>query len=105
MARQIGEKHGIPVGLDLAALTADGKGEETPITHKFDGVMLKSGLRQFLNPHGLAYAVEDERLLITTKTAAETMISTRVYPVADLVGMPNDAALTNPDFRPVFRHG
>jgi len=33
----------------------------------------------------LTYVIRNEVLMITTKTEAENMLSTKVYPVADLV--------------------
>jgi hypothetical protein len=98
VARKLGEKHGVTFGLDIAALTADGKGEETPITYKFEHGALKSGLRQFLDPRDLAYVVENEQILITTKTAAETKDSIRVYKVTDLVSGLNDPTRGDSEF-------
>ena len=42
----------------------------------------------------LRYVVRDEVLLITTKTEAENMLQTKVYPVFDLVVRPADVSQT-----------
>jgi tetratricopeptide (TPR) repeat protein len=78
-------RHKINIELDVAALTADGKGTETIINKTLKDLTLKSALRLILEEHGLTYVIENEVLVITTKTAAETKTPTRVYPVADLV--------------------
>ncbi len=78
-------RHKINVELDNAALTADGKGSETLINKQLKDLTLKSALRLILEEQALTYVIENEVLVITTKTAAETKTPTRVYPVADLV--------------------
>lgn len=78
-------RHKINVELDITALTADGKGSETLITKSLKDLTLRSALRLLLEEQALTYVIENEVLLITTKTAAETKTPTRVYPVADLV--------------------
>lgn len=78
-------RHKINIELDVAALTADGKGTETIINKTLKDLTLKSALRLILEEHALTYVIENEVLVITTKTAAETKTPTRVYPVADLV--------------------
>src|SRR5690606_1933585 len=47
---------------------------------------------------GLTTVVHRDVLLITTRTAAETMVLTRIYQVHDLVVMPNDPTAAHPDF-------
>ncbi len=78
-------RHKINIELDNAALTADGKGSETLINKQLKDLTLKSALRLILEEQALTYVIENEVLVITTKTAAETKTPTRVYPVADLV--------------------
>lgn len=96
-ADQITTKFKISVMLDVAALTADGKGTETVLDGKSSHTSLRSALRLFLDEQGLTFTVVDETLLITTKAAAETMTSTRLYQVHDLTLHPNDPAM-RPDF-------
>ena len=49
------------------------------------GVSLRSVLRLMLEPLGLTYLIEDEDMTITTQVKADEKMSTRVYPVGDLV--------------------
>ncbi|MCL6508206.1 MAG: VWA domain-containing protein, partial [Bryobacteraceae bacterium] len=61
--------------------------ESTPITLHVKNVKLKSALRLMLRPLEATYVIDEETdvLLITSKAHAETLLVTRVYPVADLV--------------------
>ncbi|NQT37970.1 MAG: hypothetical protein HQ581_10800 [Planctomycetes bacterium] len=59
---------------------------ETPVAERdFAGMSLKSNLKRMLSELELTYVIEDEYLLITTQEKADQMLSTKVYPVADLV--------------------
>jgi hypothetical protein len=49
-----------------------------------EGCRLGTGLDLLLQPHDLAWIVDHEVLLITTKDAANDMTLVRVYPVSDL---------------------
>ena len=85
----LAEQHEIPIRLDEARLTDEGVQLEQPMTLSVDGITLKSGLKLLLQPLQLTYVVEDEVLKITTATDATEKLSTRVYPVGDLVVSPN----------------
>src|SRR5262249_29740363 len=61
---------------------------ETPITLQLSGVTFRSTLKLLLEPQQLTYVVEDEVMKITTTTKASDRLSTRVYPVGDLVIRP-----------------
>lgn len=85
-ADQISATYKIPIAIDGVALGADGQNEELRLTVTIpDGASLRSALRSALESRGLAFAIYDDRLVITTKTAAETQTPTRVYQVHDLV--------------------
>jgi len=90
---QITDKHKISIKLDVAALTADGKGTETILNGKTTGTSLRSALRLFLEEQGLTFVVRNDTLMITTKTAAEVLTSTRIHQVHDLIYTPNDPYL------------
>jgi hypothetical protein len=94
---QITDKHKISIKLDIAALTADGKGTETILNGKTTGTSLRSALRLFLDEQGLTFVARNDTLMITTKTAAEVLTATRLYQVHDLIYAPNDPYL-RPDF-------
>lgn len=77
--------HDIEIQIDTKALDDVGIGSDTPITRNLKGVSLRSALRLMLRELDLTYMIENEVLLITTPEEAETRLSTKVYPVADLV--------------------
>lgn len=78
--------HEIPIAIDGEALGADGKNEELELTFTIpEGASLRSALRSALEPRGLTVTVQNDRLLITTKSAAEVVTPQRVYQVHDLI--------------------
>ena len=77
--------HQIEIQIDQRALDDVGIGTDTPITRNLKGITLRSALRLLLRDLDLTYVIQDEVLLITTPEEAETRLSTKVYPVADLV--------------------
>jgi hypothetical protein len=79
------QRHDIEIQLDQKALTDAGVGTDTPITRSIKGITLRSALKLLLSELDLTYIIRNEVLMITSKTEAESMLSTRVYPVADLV--------------------
>jgi hypothetical protein len=79
------QRHEIPIQLDGRALSDAGVGTDTPITRSIKGITLRSALKLLLSELDLTYVIRNEVLMITSKTEAENMLSTRVYPVADLV--------------------
>ena len=84
-AEAIEETHGIRVVIDNAALEANGLDPAVPVSFDLSGLSLQSGLYHMLRPLQLTWIVQDEVLLITTLLEADTMLTTRVYDVADLV--------------------
>lgn len=97
-AQKLSKDFGIPIELDLPALTADGKGTDTIINFHSTGGSLRSGLNVMLEQHGLTTLVADGRLLITTKTAAEVETPTRIYQVHDLFARDLSLVGQKPDF-------
>lgn len=79
--------HQVEFEIDGKALDELGIGADTPITHHTRDVTLRSALNRILRPLDLTYVVSDQALYITTQDVAQDMLSTRVYPVADLVLM------------------
>src|SRR5262249_42000105 len=77
--------HKIEIWLDKAALSEEGINTDTQITLVLTGSSLRSALRLMPEPLGLTYIIEDEVMKITTQAKADEKMSTRVYPVADLV--------------------
>src|SRR5262249_51639323 len=79
------ERHGINIQLETKAPSDSGVGSDTPVTRTIKGITLRSALKLLLSELDLTYVIRNEVLMITSKTEAENMLSTRVYPVADLV--------------------
>ncbi|MBI1901280.1 MAG: hypothetical protein HYS13_09235 [Planctomycetia bacterium] len=76
----------VPIQVDFKALKDVGIDGETRIVSRIVGARAKVALEEALDAHQLACVVEDEWLLITNKTVAETCLVTRLYPVAELLG-------------------
>jgi tetratricopeptide (TPR) repeat protein len=81
--------HKIEIQIDQKALDDVGIGTDTPISRTLDGISLRSALRLVLRDLDLTYVIRDEVLMITTPEEAELELSTKVYPVADLVIPPS----------------
>jgi von Willebrand factor type A domain len=79
------DRHKIEIKIDTHALTDLGIGTDTPVTIDLKGISLRSALRLMLKELGLTYLIKDEVLQITTPEEADNQLSTKVYPVADLV--------------------
>jgi hypothetical protein len=79
------EYHNINIWLDKPTLTDEGVALDQPITLKLGGVTLRSVLKLLLEPVQLTYVIEDEVMKITTSAKAGEKLTTRVYPVGDLV--------------------
>ena len=77
--------HGIEIQIDKKALDDVGIGSSSPVTRNLKGISLRSALRLMLRDMDLTYMIENEVLLITTPDTANERLTTRVYPVADLV--------------------
>ncbi|HEY2253200.1 MAG TPA: hypothetical protein VGH74_19135, partial [Planctomycetaceae bacterium] len=79
------EYHSINIWVDKQTLTDEGVALDQPITLKLAGVSLRSVLKLLLEPVQLTYVIENEVMKVTTATKAGEKLSTRVYPVGDLV--------------------
>ena len=86
-------EHQLQIQFDAKELALEGIDSATPITHHVHDVKLRSALDLLLRDLGLTMVVIDEVLFITTKSEAEAMLTTRVYPVADLLAPHDDGLL------------
>jgi hypothetical protein len=77
--------HGIDIWIDKSALLDEGTALDQPVTLQLSGATFRSTLKLLLEPLNLTWLIEDEVMKITTTTKASEKLSTRVYPVADLV--------------------
>ncbi len=82
----IKERHHLEVVFDTNALK-DAAIDPTalPVSINVHDLTLRSALKIILSQFQLTYVIQDEVLQITTKDKANTMLKTKVYPVADLV--------------------
>lgn len=79
------EYHSINIWVDKATLADEGVALDQTVTLKLSGVSFRSTLKLLLEPFQLTWVIEDEVMKITTSVKAGERLSTRVYPVADLV--------------------
>ena len=79
--------HKIEIQLDKKELESMSIGADTLVTKNLKGISLRSALKLMLDELQLKYVVHNEVLLITSPTRAESeeFLTTKVYPVADLV--------------------
>ncbi len=77
--------HKIEIWIDAPALADAGISTDQSVNLVMSGISLRSALRLLLEPLQLTYVIEDEVMKITTQEKADEKMSTRVYPVADLV--------------------
>jgi hypothetical protein len=83
--QSIKDRHKIEIQVDKKALDDEGVGTDVPVTRRLSGISLKSALNLLLRELGLTYSVQDEVLLITTRTESDQRLTTVVYDVSDLV--------------------
>ena len=77
----------IEIQLDAAGLKDANVEPDTLVSKNIRGVSLRSALKLLLDDLGLKYVIHNEVLLITSPAKAESdeFMTTKVYPVADLV--------------------
>ncbi len=85
VVQYISSQHDIPIIIDEAELSNEGLSPDDEVELVLSGVTLKAALKLLLEQHGLTYVIEDEVMKITTELKALDTLTTRVYPVADLV--------------------
>lgn len=81
----LADLHNITIILDEVAISDEGIATDEPINMILSGITLRSALKIVLERLDLTWIIEDEVMKITSATAAEEKLETRVYPVADLV--------------------
>ncbi len=79
--------HHIEIQVDRKACDEAGiDPSTTALSKNLKGISLRSALNLVLGDHELTYLVQDEVLLITTLEDAAGRLTTKVYPVDDVVG-------------------
>ena len=89
----IAQQHELPIIMEQLALDDAGIPSDEPMNLVLSGITLRSGLKILLKDLNLTYVIEDEVMKITTVDLANERLSTRVYPVGDLVVQLNAMAL------------
>ena len=94
-----------PVVLDGHALDELAIGSDTMVPDtELAQVSLKSGLQRVLGALGLSTMIENESLVITTRDRSQGSLTTRFYPVWDLVKpLAKKASETAPEVHSAFR--
>jgi len=98
---------GVAIELDCDALSDVGIDPKTPVTIRYDGIMLRSVLRLMLRPLELTYRVENHRIVITTPDYSDyyldlqNNLTTRIYPITDLATSITDEGQTYVDSVPL----
>lgn len=75
----------LQVWIDNRALSDAGIGIDTPITRSIHGLSLRTAFKLVLGELDLTYVIHNEVFAITSKTEAENLLVTKVYPVFDLI--------------------
>lgn len=85
--QSISTTSGIPIVLDLISIEEAGLklSVDTPVTLQINNTPLRSVLKALLSPLELDFAVEDDMVKVTTFEVACRVLTTGIYPVADLV--------------------
>ena len=99
--RSLAAEWKIPVRIDEQALAGEGIELDEPVSLTIRGVPRRSALQLLLEEPYLTYVVRHDVLLITTEVAADEILETRVYDVADLVLRQDEQGLLRRDFRPI----
>ena len=104
IVEQLKKRHKIEIQLDLAALKEAGVEPDCPVTKDLSGMSLKSALRLLLDELQLKYVIHNEVLLITSPAKAESdeYMTTRLYPVKDLILVRNENDEIETDFQPLM---
>ena len=75
----------INIMLDTAGLEEEGVNTNTPVTIDVDGIKVKSVLNLILSQRNLAYHIDNEVLIITSRIRQQGELVVATYSVADLV--------------------
>ncbi len=76
----VAQLHGVQIIIDKHALEDEGASVDNPINLQVSGIPLRNALNLLCRQLNLDYVLHDEVLLITSKSVAESMMETRVYP-------------------------
>jgi len=83
------KQFGSPLVIDQQALQLLNITTETPITINARGWSTRTILRKVLSDLGLSYVIKDKSINITTPDRARETMTTRAYPIGDIIGNMN----------------
>ncbi|MGC4003095.1 MAG: hypothetical protein QM811_08150 [Pirellulales bacterium] len=81
----LAKKHDLPVQVDVKALEEAAFDTATPITLRTTKLPLRHALRLLLRDKSLAYVVDNDSLILTSRVAMENTQTVRAYSVGDLI--------------------
>jgi hypothetical protein len=98
---QLKKRHKIEIQLDSGGLKDGGVDERVLVTKSVKGISLRAALHLLLDEYMLKYVIHNEVLLITSPQKAESdeFMTTRMYPVKDLVMVRNESGEIETDFQ------
>lgn len=82
---QLARQAGVEIKVDKAAFTDVGLTADKHVTLSLKGVALESALSHVCRGIGMTWHVDDGVLVVTTSEAWALTLTTRIYPIADLV--------------------
>jgi hypothetical protein len=85
VAETVSKWCGVNVWVDAKALEEVGVGTDTPLTFHGNRVPVEVALKRLLRPVELTWTVMDGLIVLTTPEVVETILSTRIYNVRDLL--------------------
>ncbi|HVW36545.1 MAG TPA: hypothetical protein VHB99_04540, partial [Pirellulales bacterium] len=94
----LAERRQVQLSFDHKALADEGVRLDAPVTCSAKGLSYQAALELLLDERKLTYVIRHEVLLITTKTEAENILITKVYPVFDLVASPPNGSGNRTEF-------
>lgn len=80
----ISDLHDLQIKIDRVALEDEGIAVDTPVDLQGFKGTLRSGMDLILEPLGLDYVIQNDVILVTTKSKAENIFDLRVYNVGQL---------------------
>jgi hypothetical protein len=84
---QLSTRYGVPMQLDNKGLADAAVDQKAPVTRSVRGVSLRGALDLILEEFDLTWVIQDEVVKITSKEKADEILTTKIYPVSDLIGV------------------
>src|SRR5688572_12324645 len=84
-ADRLSQQFGVPIELDVKKLEEAGVNRDTAINKRLESIPLESILQHGLNDLELTFTIRNHVILITTPEEVESRLTTKIYPVRDLV--------------------